>query len=273
MSEAQVDPHTMTKPEQLALVQEHLRFDDDGSTLRGRTPDWFGPVLFGGFVIAQAIAAAVDRAPAATRLHSLHAYFLRPVAGAAAIDFRVDPVRDGRRFASRSVQATQDGKAALTMTASFTADGEAADYDLGGIGEGVPDVDGAEHGDGPPPFEAAWVGPSPVRPDGTMESTHRKWFRVATPMPDDPRLHAALLGFASDWTGTGGRPLRLEGDTTGMVSLDHALWIHRPPRLDEWLFSDFHSLVNAGGRGLLRGAIRDRDGRVVASMAQEMLLS
>jgi acyl-CoA thioesterase II len=86
------------------------------------------------------------------------------------------------------------------------------------------------------------------------------------------RLHAALLGFASDWTGVGGRPLRLDGDTEGMISLDHAVWFHRPARADEWLFYDVHSLVNAGGRGLLRGVMRDRDGRVVVSAAQEMLL-
>jgi acyl-CoA thioesterase-2 len=70
----------------------------------------------------------------------------------------------------------------------------------------------------------------------------------------------------------GGRPLRLDGDTQGMISLDHAVWFHRPARADEWLFYDVHSLVNAGGRGLLRGVIRDRDGRVIISVAQEMLL-
>jgi len=88
----------------------------------------------------------------------------------------------------------------------------------------------------------------------------------------DPHLHAALLGYATDWTGIGGRPLHLDGDTTGMISLDHAAWFHRPARADEWLLQDVQSLVNAGGRGTLRGVIRDIDGRVVASMAQEMLL-
>jgi acyl-CoA thioesterase-2 len=86
-------------------------------------------------------------------------------------------------------------------------------------------------------------------------------------------LHAALLGFATDWTGTGGRPLHLEGDITGMVSLDHAAWFHRPARADEWLYYDVHSLVNAGGRGLLRGEMRDEEGRVVVSVAQEMRLT
>jgi acyl-CoA thioesterase II len=86
-------------------------------------------------------------------------------------------------------------------------------------------------------------------------------------------LHTALLGFATDWTGIGGRPLHLEGDTTGMVSLDHSAWFHRPARADEWLYYDVTSLVNAGGRGFLRGVMRDADGRVVASLAQEMRLT
>ena len=78
--------------------------------------------------------------------------------------------------------------------------------------------------------------------------------------------------FATDWTGTGGRPRHLDGDTTGMVSLDHAMWFHRPARADAWHFYDVHSVVNAGGRGLLRGTMRDTDGRVVISAAQEMRL-
>ncbi len=92
-------------------------------------------------------------------------------------------------------------------------------------------------------------------------------------LADDLHLHTALLGFATDWTGIGGRPLHLEGDTQGMVSLDHAAWFHRPARADDWLFYDVHSLVNAGGRGLLRGAMRDREGRIVVSAAQEMRLT
>ena len=122
------------------------------------------------------------------------------------------------------------------------------------------------------PWDERWLGPSPPRPDGTREATHRHWFRIPRDLDDDVHLHTALLGYATDWTGIGGRPLHLEGDTTGMISLDHAAWFHRPARADEWLLQDVQSLVNAGGRGTLRGVIRDTDGQIVASMAQEMLL-
>jgi acyl-CoA thioesterase-2 len=90
-------------------------------------------------------------------------------------------------------------------------------------------------------------------------------------LPDDPHLHAALIAFVTDITGTGGRPLHLEGDVTGMVSIDHAAWFHRPLRADEWLFYDVHSLVNTGGRGAPRNDVRP-DRHVAVSVAQEMLL-
>ena len=239
----------------------------------GDTPDWFGPVLFGGFVVGQAIAAATRHAPEGARLHSLHAYFLRPVLSGTPVDYTVRPVRDGRAFASRHLTATQAGKPALDMTCSFTADTDGYVYDV--PGPPVPGPDDLEvlPDSGPGPWIAAFLGPTPQRADGTYESTHRMWFKIPTELPDDPHLHTALLGFATDWTGIGGRPLLLEGDITGMVSLDHAAWFHRPARADEWLYYDVTSLVNAGGRGFLQGVMRDRNGLVVASLAQEMKLT
>jgi len=159
----------------------------------------------------------------------------------------------------------------LSMTCSFTADTDGYEYELA-AGAGVPPPDQLALSEGPGPWVAAPVGPTPPEEDGTRRSTHRIWFRIPRQLPDDPHLHAALLGFATDWTGTGGRPLRLDGDTQGMVSLDHSVWYHRPARADEWLLYDVHSLVNTGGRGLLRGTMRRADGRLVVSVAQEMLL-
>jgi acyl-CoA thioesterase-2 len=245
--------------------------DGDGREWVGETPDWFGEYLFGGFVIGQAIVAATRNPPEGRRLHSMHAYFLRPVLAGRAVTYRVRPVREGRSFASRHLEASQDGKPVLEMACSFTADTHGYVYDLPGAA--VPPPDGLVLESGPGPWVAGYLGPTPAAADGTRESTHRMWFRIPSALPDDVHLHTALLGFATDWTGIGGRPLHLEGDTTGMVSLDHAAWFHRPARADGWLFYDVHSLVNAGGRGLLRGVVRDPDGRVVASAAQEMRLT
>jgi acyl-CoA thioesterase II len=258
------------------LVDEtlrHLAIDRaaDGS-LRATTPGWFGEYLFGGFVLAQAVAAGCEFAPPDRRLHSLHAYFLRPVKANASITYSGGLLREGRSFATAQLEAEQDGKAVLSMLASFTADDAGYEYDLGRR-ETLPELDESAVESGPGPWVAAWAGPTEPLDDGTRESTHRMWFRIPAALPDDPHIHTALIAFATDWTGIGGRPLHLEGDTQGMVSLDHAAWFHRPPRADEWMFYDVHSLVNFGGRGLLRGVIRDREGRVVVSVAQEMRLT
>ena len=119
------------------------------------------------------------------------------------------------------------------------------------------------------------VGSVRHHPPRTAPASRRTalWFRIPAALPDDLHLHTALLGFATDWTGIGGRPLHLDGDIEGMVSLDHAVWFHRPARADDWLFYDVHSLVNAGGRGLLRGVMRDHEGHVIVSVAQEMRLT
>jgi acyl-CoA thioesterase II len=256
----------------LALLRHQRR----GDTWVGKTPDWYGPVVFGGIGLALTISAACADAPEGTRLHSLHAHFLRPVLGGQEIVFHNEVVKPGRSFNLHRVTASQGGKAVITASCSFTTDTDGYVYDLSGIPDGVvgpdelPDAPPPDHG--VDPWDVRWLGPSPVRPDSTREATHRHWFRLARDLGDDPHLHTALLGYATDWTGVGGRPLHLEGDVTGMISLDHAAWFHRPARADDWLLQDVQSLVNAGGRGTLRGVIRTADGVIVASMAQEMLL-
>lgn len=236
----------------------------------------FGPVAFGGVGLAITIMAASREAPPPSRLHSLHAHFLRSIRVAAEVEFETQVVKAGRSFWECQVRAIQDEKAAIAMTCSFTVDSSGYEYDLAGLPDGVPQPEDLAEpdvsSDVVEPWDVRWLEPSPLRSDGTREATHRHWFRFARQLGDDPRVHAALLGYTTDWTGVGGRPLHLEGDTTGMISLDHAAWFHRPVRADQWLLQDVQSLVNAGGRGTLRGVIRDRNGRIMVSMAQEMLI-
>jgi len=257
-----------------ALVDETIRFltvRPEGDCWVGDTPLWFGDQLFGGFLVAQAVHAATRSAPEGKRIHSLHAYFLRPARAAQPLFYRVTTLREGRTLTTRSVEATQGDASVFSMTCSFSADTEGYEYELplGREARGPNDVPQTQ---GPGAWIAADVGPTPPGPDGTRRSTHRHWFRMPGTLPDDPHIHAALLAFATDWTGIGGRPLHLEGDTTGMVSLDHAVWFHRPARADAWHLYDVHSLINTGGRGVLRGTIHDVDRRIAVSVAQEMLL-
>jgi acyl-CoA thioesterase II len=256
-----------------AVIAETIEFvtvRPDGDGWVGDAPAWFGEVLFGGFVLAQAVYAATRAAPEGKRIHSLHGYFLRPVVAGQPLSYRVTPVREGRSLTIHQLEASQSGKSVFSMMCSFTADTDGYEYEL--PMSDVPAPDQLPTSVGPGPWEVAEVGPTPPGRDGTRASTRRAWFRIAGSLPDDPSLHDALIAFVTDMTGTGGRPLRLDGDVTGMISVDHAAWFHRRLRADEWVHYDVHSLVNTGGRGLLRGTIYTADGHVAASVAQEMLL-
>ena len=257
-----------------AVVAETIGFVSvrpDGDGWVGDAPAWFGDRLFGGFVLGQGTHAATRTTPEGRRIHSLHGYFLRPVFAGLPLSYRVTPIRDGRTFAIRQLEAVQDGNAVFTMMFSFTEDTDGYEYELPMADVPKPDELPVEVGPGP--WEVAEVGPTPAAPEhGYRTSTRRAWFRIARALPDDPHLHEALIAFVTDMTGTGGRPLHLEGEVRGMVSLDHAAWFHRPLRADEWVLYDVHSLVNTNGRGVLRGTIYAPDGRLAASVAQEMLL-
>ena len=92
-------------------------------------------------------------------------------------------------------------------------------------------------------------------------------------MIDDPHMHTAFLAILSDSTSQGARPLAMDPDDfSGIISLDHSVWFHRPARADEWIHYDIHSVVNTNGRGLLHGSMYDEQGVRFASVAQETLL-
>jgi acyl-CoA thioesterase-2 len=243
----------------------------------GATVDDGDDVMFGGAVVGQAITAITRDAPEGRRLHSLHAYFLRPASPHDPIHYDVSTIRDGRSYSSRRLSASQNGKAVFEAMGSFTTDTDGWRYDLPHTSE-LPSLDDGERGFGLAGYEAVYLGATEQRSDGTYESTERKWFRLPMDIGDDVHLHTAYFGMASDWTGMGSRPLAMDWQWTEggagppVASLDHAVWFHRPARITDWHLLDLHSLVNYGGRGQVRLTIRNQAGDVVASMAQELLL-
>lgn len=245
-------------------------------TYIGTVPPDSDQVMFGGCVIGQSIAALTREAPDEMRLHSFHGYFLRPTNGGKPMTHTVEVIRNGRSFAQRRSTVSQSGKEVFTSMASFTTDGEGYLYDLPHT-SAIPARPAEPDGFGLAGFEAVFLGATEQRHDGTYESTERKWFRLPGDIGDDVHLHTAYLGLASDWTGMGSMPLNMEwewveGQGPPVASLDHSLWIHRPPRITDWHFLELHSLVNYGTRGTLRGTIRSESGELVASFAQELLL-
>jgi acyl-CoA thioesterase-2 len=231
--------------------------------------------LFGGQVAAQSLRAACftvggDRLP-----HSLHAYFIRPGTYDEPLRFEVARTRDGRAFSTRHVTASQGGKPIFEMIASFHDPEPGHDWQPAA----PPDVPGP--GDTAlsdfPPFARHPSGfemrsASRPRPDG-IRAVHPLWIRHREPLEDDPALHACLIAYLSDMAVvTGARAPGAPRDLATAVSLDHALWFHRPARVDEWLLFSVDPATNFGARGLAHGTLHTQDGVLVASIAQEALL-
>jgi acyl-CoA thioesterase-2 len=234
-------------------------------------PDWWeGDRVFGGMVVAQALSAALQTVEPSRPVHSLHGYFLRPVPQGSTLEITVRAVRDGRSFSTREVTSLVDGQAAFTMVASFHVPEDGEEYQLS-----MPDVAGPdtlESWDTAVPLDFRELGPTPVAEDGTYRSTRRTWVR-AQHRVEDPAVHQVLLAYLSDMTGASFRPGSLGswGAHTD-ASLDHALWFHRPARVDEWLLYDLQAVLNSAGRATVRGLLFTQAGELCLSMAQELLI-
>jgi acyl-CoA thioesterase-2 len=237
--------------------------------------------LFGGMVAAQSVMAVGRTVPAGRRLHSLHAYFLRPGRHDAPIRFVVDRIRDGRSFTTRRVKAQQAGEAIFNLAASFSVpeDGIAHQDDMPEAPppESLPDwetvraklMPGAPlH---PSPVEVRMADPMSNEPSPPRQ---RNWMRVRGALPDDPLIHTAMLVYATDRTllGAATRPHAIPWQERIGVSLDHAVWIHHEVKLEDWLLYTSESPIAHGAHGTIFGAVWYPDGRRLASVAQEGLI-
>lgn len=263
----------------------------DDNLFRGRNPpeSWpFRTRVFGGQVLAQALVAAQRTVDIAA--HSMHAYFLLAGDPSVPILYEVERVRDGRSFATRRTVAIQHGRPIFIMSVSFHREEPGLDHqldlevevpapeDVPGLAALAADVLAAL----PAPVRDYWLRPRPIelKPIGLGErhSVPRRmvWFRAADALPDAAELHRAVLAYATDMTlleattvvhGTSVLGTRIQA-----ASLDHALWLHRPFRVDDWLLYVQDSPSASGARGLARGLIYDRQRRLIASVAQEGLI-
>lgn len=243
------------------------------------------PRLFGGQLVAQALAAAGRTVDGKRPPHSLHGYFLKIGRPEQPITYAVDRLRDGRAFSNRHVVARQGGADILTLSASFHAGERGVDHRVA-----MPDTPAPEtlpsmaglFGSGraaSPIFDVIEVRVSrhafDPRRRAAVEEHRQLWFRSAAPLGDDPLLHNCLVAFASDLMPSvtilshhGIHPR----DMAQTASIDHAVWFHRPIRADRWLCYDQVSPTAHGGRGMFSGRIFTEDGVLVATVVQEALL-
>lgn len=232
------------------------------------------PRLFGGEVASQSLRAALLTVDPERPPHSLHAYFIRPGAPGVPLHLHVERTRDGRSFSTRHVTAAQNGDPIFVLSASFHVPEVGDDWHE----PASLDVPGPEEiAERDSPFsQFATMSPldiRPVRPGAFFPDLHPMWVRSRDPLPDDPAIHSCVLTFISDMGVVGGaRAPESTAPPFGGASLDHAVWFHRPARADEWLLFSVEPVSNAGARGLARGSFHDRNGVLVASVAQEALL-
>ena len=246
--------------------------------------------VFGGQVLGQTVMAAGRTVEHDRGVHSMHGYFLRPGDPGQDITFTVERLRDGHSFSARRVHAIQSGEPILSMIASFQRDDPGLDHQ-----DDMPDVPDPESlptssevlGHIDHPVARYWAHSRPIdvrhvqtplylQAGGERVARQAVWMKAVAPLPDDPLLHRAVLGYASDFTLLES-VLRRHGLTWAMpglkaASLDHAMWWHRPARADEWILYVQNSPSATGARGLGVGRMFTRDGRLVASVAQEGML-
>ncbi|HVY64016.1 MAG TPA: acyl-CoA thioesterase II [Gammaproteobacteria bacterium] len=260
---------------------------------RGESRDIGSAQVFGGQVLGQALTAA-SRTVDGRIVHSLHAYFLRRGDFNAPIVYEVDRSRDGHSFSNRRVIAIQHGEQIFNMTASFQVveDGLEHQFDMPSVPppEELPDmlemlrpiVDRLPERvkrfvEKPRPFEFRLVQPLPSLIEPSRHPPARQvWFRLPDKIPDDESLHRRLLAYVSDYylldTAVLPHGMSFLSAKAIMASIDHAMWFHRPLRVDDWLLYALDSPSSSGARGFGRGSIFSREGRLVASTAQEGLI-
>jgi acyl-CoA thioesterase II len=264
----------------------------DVDLFRGRSPQAGWQRVFGGQVIGQALVAAV-RTVEERQPHSMHAYFILPGDPKVPIIYDVDRIRDGKSFTTRRVTARQHGHPIFSMLVSFHSDEAGLEHRAKMPDVPMPEDLPNEHDvrrkmlpQMPDPVRRYYERERPIElrpveydryggkkyPDGKFHL----WIRTTGKLPDKPALHECVLAYASDMTlldaclAPHGRTL-FEKDFMA-ASLDHALWLHRPFRADDWLLYAQDSPNLYGSRGFSRGLIFARDGTLVASVAQEGLV-
>ena len=260
---------------------------------RGRSPSDGWQRVFGGQVLGQALVAASRTVDAERIAHSLHGYFLLAGDPATPLIYEVERTRDGGSFSTRRVKVIQHGKVIFTMSVSFHRAEEGFEH-----AAGMPSVPLPEELPGAQELIARFVDrlpenlrsywsrqrPIEVKPVDVRRYLSREpaeprqaiWMRAAGSLPDDLALHQCVLAYASDFTLLD-TALIAHGKVVfdsdiQLASLDHALWLHRRFRADDWLLYVQDSPNGHAGRGFCRGSFFDLDGRLIASVAQEGLI-
>lgn len=237
--------------------------------------------LFGGLVLGQATMAASRTVEVEQfALHALQAQFLRPTAPDQPVIYEVQRTKDGRRFANRLILARQNDRIMLTAQASFSTFVESPLAHQRPAPE-CPDPESLPNRDAArgraqwreAPIDIRLIDPLPEADQRYAPAT-RFWIRPGAAIPaNQPRLHEALLVYATDRTLLGTAFLPYGPDHARGVSLDHSLHLYQPLDFNQWLLYDMASPVAGYQRGYVQGFLYQRDGKLVAAVTQEGTLT
>lgn len=257
---------------------------------RGQSQDLGFKALFGGQVMGQALSAAQETVDSLRHVHSLHSYFLRPGDAQKPVVYEVENIRDGRSFNTRRVKAIQNGKAIFYLTASFQQVEQGFEHQ-----DQMPSVQGPDelpsftdyifaHQEAiPENVRGKFLAEKPieirpvekynwVQPEKMPAKCHM-WIKANGKLPDDLRIHTYMLAYTSDFhflpTALFTHGLSHWQPNFQLATIDHAMWFHRPFRMDEWLLYVMDSPTAVGGRGLVKGQIFSQAGELIASTMQE----
>jgi acyl-CoA thioesterase-2 len=282
-------------PESVAELIDLLDLDQvDQSVFVGRDDNTEARAVqrvFGGQVLAQALTAAYHTVPAQRVAHSLGAYFLRAGSPGRPITYSVELSRDGGSFSSRRVVASQGDREIFSMVASFHEPEQGLNHcDLPPQQVPAPqdcpplaEVLGARSKRAVEAWRKEWgvldvrfaSDTSALSSAGQKDADMLVWVRAASELPPDPKLHQAVLAYASDLTllavSTVPHPVEFAGPGMQVASIDHSMWFHRPARADEWLLYDQVSPSASAGLGFSFGRMF-AGGMLAASCAQEGLI-
>lgn len=279
--------------ENIQEMLDHLTLERlEDNLFRGESLDIGSPNVYGGQVLGQALFAA-SQTVEDREAHSLHAYFLRPGDKATPVVYEVDRIRDGKSYTTRRVVAIQHGRPIFNMSASFKTEEEGSEHQFD-----MPEVPGPEGllnmtelgeqalAEIPEKLKRfrSWKRPIELRPVNPGNPLNPEpappfrdiWIKADGILPDDKALQKVVMAYASDYSllGTALLPhgLSFTQGTIRAASLDHAMWFHRDFRMDEWLLYSMDSPNMSHGRGFSRGSLFNREGKLVASVAQEGMI-
>ena len=246
--------------------------------------------VFGGQVMGQSLACAKETVDENRTLHSFHAYFLLPGDEQLPIVYRVQTLRDGRSYSARRIEAIQKGRPIFYMTCSFQQAETGLEYQIS-----MPEVPNPEDVPSLAELSKPWSKKMnrplylffredsafdirPVNPDNPFEpkkntEIQHVWLKVREGLPDNLRMHQYLLAYISDFNfliaATRPHGLSYFDPKLRLATIDHAMWFHRPIKIDEWILFSVECTNTCHGRAFVEGKFFNQQGQLLAQANQE----